>query len=631
MYRDVFGEKVSRAKWKEMQDAAKNRRELIGAGYCSRRDLMKLGLITAGGLLIPKKGLSARIGSPLPVMQAASCPDVIKPFVDQLPIMPIKQPVSSLSPAPTECPNTNINPANGLPFEGRTRCHQAFSQFTPKKLYSVSQQIAQVQVSSSLPMQTMFTFDGFTPGPTYVAHYGEPILVRNFANLPPPPYPGLFGNPYVTTHLHNGHTPSESDGFFADFYPIDSSGNPASPYQPGQFYDQHYPNVLAGFSSTNPPDGDINESLSTLWYHDHHVGFTSQNTYKGLVGQYLLFNQFDTGDSSTGFHLPSFPAFDIPMIFRDAVFDDSCNLAFDMMNIDGILGDVFMVNGVVQPFLNVLPQRYRFRWTNVGPSRFYDLFLTNLKNLSATNKFFQIANDGNLLPNPINVTDVTIGVAERCDVMVDFSGLQGQTFYIENRLQQLVGRGPADPPVILPAGQGNLLLQINVVSPHHGSTAAPGGTTTDPSVDPKKNPKFYSLPDTTAAPVVTRHFAWDRLNGMWSVNGRFVDPAETRFTITQNTVENWVMTNLSGDWQHPLHIHLEEHQILSRNGQPPSPAETSRKDVMRIHQGETVKLFFRFRDWTGRYPVHCHNVVHEDHQMMMRWEIQPEGDKNRNP
>src|SRR5215469_15427159 len=80
MYRNVFGEKVSRAKWKEMQDAAKNRRELIGGGVYTRRDLMKLGLITAGGMLIPKKGLSARIGSPLPVMQPASCPDVIKPF-----------------------------------------------------------------------------------------------------------------------------------------------------------------------------------------------------------------------------------------------------------------------------------------------------------------------------------------------------------------------------------------------------------------------------------------------------------------------------------------------------------------------------------------------------------------------
>lgn len=628
MYKNVFGEKVSKAKHKEMANAAKNRRELIAAGLFNRRDLMKMGLLTSAGFLVQKSGLSARIGSMFPMMQAGP-PPMITPFKDPMPIMQVKQPVASLSPAPTECPNTAINPANGLPFEGRTLCHQKFQQFFPKKLYQINQFATQVQMSTSLPPQMLWTFDGSSPGPVYVARYGEPILVRNVNNLPPLSQNGGFGRPTVTTHLHNGHTPSESDGFFADFYPIDAQGNEVLSGGQGQFYDQHYPNVLAGFASTNQPNGDINESLSTLWYHDHHVGFTAQNTYKGLVGQYLLFNQFDTGDETTGFHLPSFPDFDIPMIFRDAVFDDSDNpqLQFDLFNIDGILGNVFLVNGVVQPFLNVQPRRYRFRWTNVGPSRFYSIYLTNLKNLSEDNKFFQIANDGNLLPNPVHVDNVTIGVAERCDVIIDFTGLQGQTFYLENRLQQLLGRGPADPPVILPAGQGNLLLQINVGS--GPKTALAAGA--DGSQNPKNNPKYYPLPDNTAQPVVTRHFEWDRLNGMWSINGRFVDPAETRFTITQNTVEHWVMTNFSGDWQHPLHIHLEEHQILSRNGAPPPIFEVSRKDVMRIHQNEVVKLFFRFRDWTGRYPVHCHNVVHEDNAMMMRWEIQPTGDTNRNP
>jgi hypothetical protein len=62
------------------------------------------------------------------------------------------------------------------------------------------------------------------------------------------------------------------------------------------------------FNSTNAPNGDINESLSTLWYHDHRIDFTSQNTYKGLAGFYCLFNQFDTGNDETGFRLPSFPS-----------------------------------------------------------------------------------------------------------------------------------------------------------------------------------------------------------------------------------------------------------------------------------------------------------------------------------
>lgn len=39
--------------------AAKNRRELIAAGL-KRRDLLKMGLLTSAGMLIPKIGLSAR-------------------------------------------------------------------------------------------------------------------------------------------------------------------------------------------------------------------------------------------------------------------------------------------------------------------------------------------------------------------------------------------------------------------------------------------------------------------------------------------------------------------------------------------------------------------------------------------
>jgi FtsP/CotA-like multicopper oxidase with cupredoxin domain len=303
------------------------------------------------------------------------------------------------------------------------------------------------------------------------------------------------------------------------------------------------------------------------------------------------------------------------------VFDPvTGQLFFDLFNLDGILGDTFLVNGKVQPFLNVQPRKYRFRLLNTGPSRFLSFYLSDPQNNYAAVPYWLIANDGNLLPKPIKVTSATIGVAERVDIIIDFSQVAGQTFYLENRLQQLLGRGPADPPVILPGGQGNKLLKF-IVS---------GQSVQDNSGNPA-NMTFYQLPTTTPTPVVTRNFEFDRLNGQWSINGEFVDPNVTRFTVTQNTVEHWVLNNLSGDWQHPVHIHLEEHQILTRNRVAPSNFEVSRKDVTRLHQNERIELFFKFRDWTGPYPIHCHNVVHEDHAMMMRWEIQPTGDKNRNP
>ncbi|HET9791646.1 MAG TPA: hypothetical protein VFR08_10120, partial [Candidatus Angelobacter sp.] len=322
MYYNVFGEKVSKRRYKEMLEAAKNRRELIAAGLTSRRDLLRMGLLTAGGMLVAKSGLSARAQSPqtglpgsnvktnqpassgsnqspgtnqncVPGNQLAS--PKTRAFIQPLPIMPLARTVSSLTPTPTENPNTAAGEVRAAPFQAPQINATAFP-VVPGTLYQFNQRQFTTSFSPDLPNQTMWGFDDGTgtrsPGPTYQAFYGKPQLTRNINSLPSITESNNtgFGMASVTTHLHNAHNPSESDGNPCDFYPA------------GHFCDQYYPNVLAGFNSTNiSTNGDINESLSTLWYHDHRVDFTSQNTYKGLFGFYCLFNQFDTGDETTGF------------------------------------------------------------------------------------------------------------------------------------------------------------------------------------------------------------------------------------------------------------------------------------------------------------------------------------------
>lgn len=611
--------KISKAKQKQKQNARKNRLEIIQAGL-TRRDLMRMGLLTAAGFLIPKKGLSAR------ALNTAGMPDDIPcdsppttPFVEALPThnnggMVLAQQVPAFSNTGA-CP-PQINPCP-IATEGRTRPHQALAQFPPQKLYEVHQRRTTAIVHPNLPPQPIWGFArpmdppnvAWSPGPTYVARYNEPILVRNFNDLPA--NNEGFGRNQVSTHLHNGHTPSESDGFPCDWF--DS----------GKFYDQHYPNVYAGFDSTHPPTGDINEALSTLWYHDHRVDFTSQNVYKGLLGFYLLFNEFDTGNENTGFRLPSFPQFDIPLVLTDRSFDEDTGLlCFDLFNLDGILGDRFLVNGKIQPFFNVQPRRYRFRVLDGGPSRFYQLYLTDLNNLNANNQFWQISNDGNLLPRPIQVSNLRLGVAERSDIIIDFRPFAGKTIYLENRLRQDDGRGPTDQ--LKAAGQGDRLLKFIVAS----------GTAPDGSADPATQ-TFYPLPSTAGTPRVTRTFRFDRTNGQWAINNQLMDPtcANVRFRVQRNSIEHWVLQNNSGGWSHPLHIHFEEFQILERNGVavPATSVEKSRKDVVRLGPNESVKLFFRFRDFRGRYPLHCHNTIHEDHAMMLRWDLEDVGDTNQNP
>src|SRR5262245_22525797 len=174
---------------RDIDNARKNRQEIVKAGL-TRRDLLELGLLTGAGYLVAKKGLSSRAWAD--GGGGGSSPPT-RSFIVPLTLLTVKQPVSSLSPAPTIAPNT----AGG---EGRTVAHQALTRFPPAKLYQVVQRQGTVSMSPDLPMQTIWGFDGISPGPVYHAHYGEPILVRNINNLPSNNQG--FGNNTVTTHLH---------------------------------------------------------------------------------------------------------------------------------------------------------------------------------------------------------------------------------------------------------------------------------------------------------------------------------------------------------------------------------------------------------------------------------------------
>src|SRR5712692_6747702 len=129
MAKPVKGAIIMTQREKRAWNAAKNRRELAEAGF-SRRDLARMGLLI-GGYLVIKGGLSARADD-----EKIESPPT-RAFIDPLPIMPTKQAVAPLTPAPTAAPNTAAG-------EGRTRSHQAFppnfgSRFAPKKLYEIHQ------------------------------------------------------------------------------------------------------------------------------------------------------------------------------------------------------------------------------------------------------------------------------------------------------------------------------------------------------------------------------------------------------------------------------------------------------------------------------------------------------------
>lgn len=659
---------------REKQQALDNRLELVKEGF-TRRALISMGLMTGAGVLIPKVGLThPSVGPPRDYGSSTrtqcdfgNSPQPAQVFVDPMPIppelpsRPLTDPGLQFGAPPQICPNTAPNPANNnLPFEGRgqfeglprpgTDCFQFFTQY-PVQKYFVERIRAnsnfRICSDTNIPNQLIWGFNlggsvatdvATFPGPTIVSHYQEPWLIRRFNELPTQSQNGGFGVPEMSTHLHNFHSAPESDG------------GPCRWFFRGQYFDYYFTAQQAGFASTHAPNGDINESLSTLWYHDHRIDHTAENTYKGLEGFHLIFNQFDTGNETTGFRLPSYPQFDIPIILNDKLLDPSTGkICFDTFDFKGLIGDIQLANGIIQPFLNVNKRRYRFRVLNGGPSRFYELYLTDPLSPSTVIPFWVIANDGNLLPTPKQVTSFRISVAERYDIIIDFNQVKSligshTAVRLENRMIQDDGQGPTCN--VAAPGTGIYCVEFRI-----------GSAVADNSVDPATHPSFYTLPS-VITPRITRHFEFDRDNGQWVINGEFADCGDLRFTVTQNSAENWVLTNPRDDWQHPIHIHLEEHQILSRvdnNGRYSSSSgrsstrtqfgnncpfpgggagisttrpgvpnvEVSRKDVTTLQFDEDATIFFRFRDFRGDWPMHCHNVVHEDHAMMLLFQVQP--------
>jgi FtsP/CotA-like multicopper oxidase with cupredoxin domain len=52
----------------------------------------------------------------------------------------------------------------------------------------------------------------------------------------------------------------------------------------------------------------------------------------------------------------------------------------------------------------------------------------------------------------------------------------------------------------------------------------------------------------------------------------------------------------------------------------PPAFERCRKDVYRLGPNEEIHLLIHFSDWTGRYAMHCHNMVQEGRAMVIRFD-----------
>jgi spore coat protein A len=441
----------------------------------------------------------------------------------------------------------------------------------------------------------MWTYGGTFPGPTIRRPAGRRTKVTFHHELP-----AAAGE--LTVHLHGGHNRSRFDG------------------QPGGLTKSHpvsffcqIPRGLSARESGNDlliePGGQKTyvydlmedgrpERAAMQWYHDHRLDHTARNIWRGLAGMWIVDDALDAS-----LPLPSGER-DIPLMIADRSFDRHNQLTDPFAGRrppdDGVEGHLVLVNGAYLPHHRVTAQRHRLRILNVSNFRPYNVYLSNRAPLT------QIATDSGLMPRPVRRREVLLGPGERAEVVVDFSGAAGQSVELRSGPRHDGKRALGTRPYV------GALMQFRV-----GAKRLPDRTRVPRELRP--------LPEWVREASPTPDRTWTIGVGgffktTWTINGRTYNPARADAFPVLGTVETWEIFNHT-NVAHLMHMHHTDWYMLSRDGKPPPPWEDCLKETFFVYPGERILVAGHFSDYTGKFPIHCHMLDHEDHGLMSQFEV----------
>lgn len=366
----------------------------------------------------------------------------------------------------------------------------------------------------------------------------------------------------ITVHLHGGHVAAADDG------------HPNDLVLPGARKLYRYPN---------------RQRPATLWYHDHVHHQTAESVYRGLAGLYLL---TDPDEDALG--LPADDR-DLPLVICDRSFAEDGTLAHPGHTGASFFGDTAVVNGVAFPFHEVANVRYRLRLLNASNSRAYRIVRSDGVPLT------QIGSDGGLLAAPVERDGVRLHPAERVEVILDLRDVPvGASVRL---VDELGARSDGWPG----------LVRFDVVRSEADGARVPA----------RLRPQG-ELP----APDRVREvrLQLDEQRDLWVLDGRAYDPARTDQFVRLGATETWRFVNES-PVEHPMHPHLVTFRVQGRgrvaDGRPLDllGEDAGWKDTTTVPPGEFVDVRMRFEDHLGTFVYHCHNLEHEDHDMMAQFTV----------
>ncbi|MBC8310725.1 MAG: multicopper oxidase domain-containing protein [Candidatus Marinimicrobia bacterium] len=447
--------------------------------------------------------------------------------------------------------------------------------------FDLTLQYGTSQILEGDETQTMGA-NGPNMAPTLIFEQGEYVNINVTNNL----------DEETTIHWHGMHIAPENDG------------GPHSVINPGETWNPHF---------------TVRDKASTMWYHPHLHEKTNEHVTKGITGFLII-----RDDEEAAIDLPrTYGVDDIVLNLQTKQFDNSNQIV-----IGEHIDNIPMVNSTVDAFVELPAQVVRLRLLNGSSMRVFNLGFSN----NAT--FYQIGSDGGLLSEPVSMTRLLLSPAERAEILVDLSDMNGQTIdfksYGSSLPQSAYGiAGLATMQGVSPTGYNSnalngsdfTMLQINVVPQSDNPVATiPNALVDVTPISESEATVTRSL--TIQAPNMQQN----GITGPFEFSGQSFNMNVVNQTVQLGDTEIWEIFNMSMVG-HPFHIHDVQFYILDRDGNIPAENERGRKDVVWISQMETVRFIAKFEDFANEdvpYMYHCHMLQHEDEGLMGQFIVEGE-------
>lgn len=380
----------------------------------------------------------------------------------------------------------------------------------------------------------------------------------------------------TSVHGHGLHVPGWLDG------------GPQSRIEPGETWDIELP---------------IRQQASTNWYHPHLHGSTSSQAHSGLAGLYLI-----EDDNSANLPIPkTYGVDDIPLVVQDRDFDAGVMVPYsatrrEMMN--GKREDTIIVNGTVNPFVEVPQGWIRLRLLNGSNARFYDF------HLNGGERFYKIATEGGLLEEPVEVSSLRMVPGERNEIMINVS--DGKTRQL---LAQFV---PLDDDLLEELFPRTArVLQIRPDRSKRGQGTLPSRLN---SIEKLRRQDARRVRDFRLQ-MEHRAQTGHGTHSMFAINGKVMDSSRVDVRVALGDIEIWRVTR--DEMDHPFHLHGASFQILSQRRRLPLPEDRGWKDTVEIGWGWTELLVKFDQEANDQFPFmyHCHILEHEDGGMMGQFTV----------